>query len=218
MGLVLLTPKIKKKLDREIMDFSLFLYNYALLSRVAVNEIISRFDAFLSESFVPFIQNQMEHELKPFSTLKILNKAQFILKRNKNLFHRFSTEQLRFKFYKQERFFVPPQNSEIGNETIFVAYQFGHIDIITKPVYAAHISLPCVLSIFFSLPGVFKEIQNYVSSLSEEGNVISNIIQGELWPRKYKDTRENVFPIFLFFDEFESRNPLRSYAGEEKLG
>ena len=65
---------------------------------------------------------------------------------------------------------------------------------------------------------MFREIQNYVSSLFEEVNVISNMMQGELSSRKYKDTRENVFPIFLFFDQFESRNPLGSHAGEEKLG
>ena len=69
-----------------------------------------------------------------------------------------------------------------------------------------------------SKPGVFKEIQDYVKILANETSIVSNIMQGDLWSKKYSNGDKTVFPIFLYFDDFETRNLLGSHAGEEKLG
>uniref|UniRef100_A0ABD2VVX8 Uncharacterized protein n=1 Tax=Trichogramma kaykai TaxID=54128 RepID=A0ABD2VVX8_9HYME len=54
-----------------------------------------------------------------------------------------------------------------------------------------------------------------------EKRLLLNFVQGELLISKYKD-RYNftnyVFPIVLYFDEFETRSPLSSHAGKESLG
>ena len=55
--------------------------------------------------------------------------------------------------------------------------------------------------------------------LQREKNIISNFIQAELWTTKYKDfsERDSDFPIFVFFDDFETGR-CGSAAGEAKLG
>lgn len=36
--------------------------------------------------------------------------------------------------------------------------------------------------------------------------------------KEYADCNKIVLPLFVYYDEFETRNPLGSYAGEKKLG
>lgn len=54
--------------------------------------------------------------------------------------------------------------------------------------------------------------------LKTENTYLANVIQGELWLKKYNNLNNITIPLNLYFDEFETRNPLESRAGEEKLG
>ena len=65
---------------------------------------------------------------------------------------------------------------------------------------------------------MFKEIENHAKSVAQETIIISNIVQGTLWKTKYADfLQKNIFPIFLFFDDFEPGNALGTHAGQQKL-
>ena len=79
----------KKYLDREMVKFSLFLYNNPHLSRTGVDEDLKMFMNFVLELSVPFIQNQMETELKPLGYEQSYFKAKFILKKIKIFFKNF---------------------------------------------------------------------------------------------------------------------------------
>lgn len=208
----------KSMLDKEMMKLTLSLYNNPLLSREAVDEVLRKVNDFISRSLVPFLQSQMQHELKPIANDVTYSKAQYVLEKSKNLFVKLSTEHLRFKTLEQESWYVPPQTFEIGKEPFFVAADNGYIGVQMKPVYAAYVSLRDTLRMVLSKPGVFKEIQDYVNILAKETSIVSNIMQGDLWSKKYSNGDKTVFPIFLYFDDFETRNPLGSHAGEEKLG
>ena len=50
------------------MKFTLNLYNNPHLSRKAVDEVFIIFDAFLSQSFILYIQSQVQTELKPLTS------------------------------------------------------------------------------------------------------------------------------------------------------
>lgn len=43
------------------------------------------------------------------------------------------------------------------------------------------------------------------------------VFQGELWQRKYKNTDKTTIPLFLYEDEFETRDPLDSRSGHQKM-
>ena len=208
----------KQALDREVLKFTLSLYNNPLLSRKAVDDVLQMFNKFTSQQFVPFIQKQQETKLKPITDEKSYCKAQFILEKNKNIFQKFSTKHLRFKIYEQESLYVPPQIIEIGEESVFVITNYETITVEMKSRYAAYISFVDTLQMVLAIPGVLNEMQIYVNNLYKEETHLSNFVQGDLWKKKYKDAKKIVFPIFLYFDEFETGNPLGSHAGEEKFG
>ena len=67
---------------------------------------------------------------------------------------------------------------------------------------------------------MFDRILNYMDELSRSNDIITNVIQADLWIRKYsgKFVNEIVLPIFLFYDDLEVGNCLGSHAGNQKLG
>lgn len=77
------------------------------------------------------------------------------------------------------------------------------------------------LKLFLELPGVFDVINNYQLNIfnNENVSIMSNIVNGEIWCKiKNIFLNEIVFPIVLYFDDFETLNPLGSHAGCYKIG
>ncbi|XP_023309772.1 uncharacterized protein LOC111691352, partial [Anoplophora glabripennis] len=60
---------------------------------------------------------------------------------------------------------------------------------------------------------------SYISKNSgSEGTILSNILNGSLWEEILQSTKETTFPLFIYFDDFETCNPLGSHAGIYKVG
>lgn len=52
-----------------------------------------------------------------------------------------------------------------------------------------------------------------------DNNVRTSILQGNLWKEiKLKFSNKIVFPLYLFYDDFEPNNPLGSKSGIYKVG
>lgn len=90
--------------------------------------------------------------------------------------------------------------------------------VVMRPVYATYVPLTESLKAALSIPGTLGTILSYMDDLREDNSYLSNVIQGDLWLKKYSNSSKIIIPLQLFFDEFETRNPLGSHAGEEKLG
>ena len=76
-----------------------------------------------------------------------------------------------------------------------------------------------VLKKFFELPEVYNETIEYVKSLNSCNQVISNIIQTSFWKRKIAHFGNKiVFPLLMYFDDYENNNPLSSHKGVSKCG
>ncbi|XP_043469502.1 uncharacterized protein LOC122503625 [Leptopilina heterotoma] len=210
----------KEILDREMLKFTLKLYNNPLLSRKAVGEIIETFDDFISELFIPFLQSEIKSNLAHLQHEQSFKQVQFILENNKHTFNEFSTEHRRFKLYKDQSFYIEPEEIEIGEEAIHVIKDPENIEVKMKKVYAAHVPLKKTLENFFKIPGMFEETNEHYKKLMAEKDVISNFVQGDLWRKKYclQNEEKIVFPIGLYFDEFQTGNVLGSHALEQKFG
>ncbi|KAJ8677962.1 hypothetical protein QAD02_013749 [Eretmocerus hayati] len=87
-----------------------------------------------------------------------------------------------------------------------------------KQATAAHLSLIHTLGTFLRLPGIFQTVLEYINALKNETDVISNIIQARMWRTKYENVMKLILPLFIFYDDFESKNALGSHAGEQKFG
>ena len=84
-----------------------------------------------------------------------------------------------------------------------------------------HIPLRKTLKIFLEILGVLKDILEYVQHLSsKQPNIISNIMQANLWKSKYlkKFSEDIVLPIVVSYDELEVGNALGAHAGKNKFG
>ena len=210
----------KEKMDKEMMKFTLSLYNNPLLSRKAVDEVIETFDNLFSELLIPFIQDQMENELKPRTDKTSYYKARFILENNKHIFKKFSTEHLRLKMYKEESVYVPPEIFDVGLEPVYTIKDKENVVVQEKKVCGVHVPLKKTLEAFFKISGIFKEMKQYAEKLSADKDFLSNFIQGDLWLKKYllRNKGKIVFPFTIFFDDFEVGNTLGSHAGEKKFG
>lgn len=75
-----------------------------------------------------------------------------------------------------------------------------------------------VFKIFLEQPNVFKIITNNLKELfSTNGDIVSSLVQCNIW----KERRNNfpskiILPFLLYFDDYETNNPLGSHAGKTK--
>ena len=67
---------------------------------------------------------------------------------------------------------------------------------------------------------MYKTISNYKAQLEEKNykSLITNFIQSNLWKMKKNFNSKGVFPLFLYYDDFEAGNPLGAHAGVNKMG
>lgn len=125
-----------------------------------------------------------------------------------NIFEKFSTEDRRFTLYRNVSFFVNPNP--------YLIFKHGE-----KKVWGMHVPLRNSLKCLFELPGVYESVKRYMQTLYEETDEISNIIQGDLWKKVYKNVRfddNNIqIPCNIYSDAFETGNALGSHAGEQSL-
>jgi len=81
------------------------------------------------------------------------------------------------------------------------------------------IPLRYVLHRFLSIPGVFTAIEKYVDDCMHSFSIV-NIICTSTWLqiKQSENVNEKIYPLFIYYDEFETGNPLSSHAGIHKLG
>ena len=200
------------------MKFTLQLYTNPFLSRKAIDDVLEMFDKFLSQTFVPYIQNQMESSIKSISKACFF-KANLILESNKNILQTYSSEYQRFNAYQENYSFVLPKMFEIGEENVRVHEHDEQVNIKKSKVFAPYVPLKKTLEAAFSRLGFYDEVMKYLNILSTSSDELSNFTQAELWQKKYvpKFNGKTVLPLQLKTGEFETGNPLGSHAGEQKL-
>lgn len=77
-----------------------------------------------------------------------------------------------------------------------------------------------ITNLLFELDFI-KEIDEYINYLNQN-KCYENFMQGPLWKEKVKKVQceetDKILPIFIYFDEFETNNPLGCRKGLQKLG
>lgn len=131
------------------------------------------------------------------------------------LFKGLHTEYYRFKHLEKTHYYINPTEYIVGER--FDTVKSGVT--LPKNYTAQFIPIQKVLTNFFHLPNVLKDTLNYIEKLENE-HEITNIIQTDFWKTKIEiiSDKDIIFPIFIYFDDFECGNPLGSHAGIHKLG
>ncbi|XP_011858359.1 PREDICTED: uncharacterized protein LOC105555920, partial [Vollenhovia emeryi] len=133
----------------------------------------------------------------------------------KTLTDNFSSEYKRDKHYKDLGTYIYPQQYvlAVGN----VEFSKG----LRKQVLGTgqFIAIRHVLARFLSIPGVFVAIEKYIHDCNYLSSVL-NIVHSPTWLEisQTENINEKIYPLLLYYDEFETGNPLSSHAGIHKLG
>ena len=184
--------------QKGVIELTLSLYNEASINRSSVQLIVNKTEEF-EKLLVEFTHDKTT-----------CNKISLILNENKNPFENFSSEQLRFKMLKEYCGFQIPEKFDLGYEML---------NDVRTLVQASHIPLEYTLKSTLEIPGLFQEIKQYMRKFNEEKTVISNIVQGRAWRKKYNTvTNKTILPIIINYDDFGTGNALGSHSGEQALG
>ena len=200
------------------VQFAGELYKHPDLARKRVNDIITNASG-MFESTLSLIQNEVCSHLKQFGfNEEHLPDIQAIFQKFATPFRKMKTEKQRFSQFKNYNTFIIPENYKIGQRTEFKS---GSTETRREniPVVAQYIPVRYVLKKFFELPEVYSKTMEYINSLNSCNQIISNVIQTSFWKRKMvRFGNKIVFPLFMYFDDYENNNPLGSHKGVSKCG
>lgn len=135
-----------------------------------------------------------------------------------NPFQHLDTEYKRITHFQTTGAYVPPESYHIGSRVGKKNSKKG-VKAEMKQVTGQFIPLRYVLKKFFELPDVFKSTIQYMKDVQAESDVISNFVQCQRWKiisTKYFKNSDIVFPLIVYFDDWEPNNPLAPHS--EKIG
>lgn len=137
-------------------------------------------------------------------------------------FDPFDTEYKRFKYLSESGCLQKTIEYAIGTK-LEIKIVIGLPQISVTESKGTFVSLQDTLKSFFSIPGVFSETVLYIDSLERSDDHLSNLMQGLHWTsieNHYENHYENklVMPLLVYFDEFETCNPVGPSAGIHKQG
>ncbi|KAL1448325.1 hypothetical protein WDU94_005541 [Cyamophila willieti] len=129
-----------------------------------------------------------------------------------------STEHQRFSTFSAGGTLILPEEIVIGSRMEYSQSK----QLVQKNCTMQLVHLKPVLEQLFSLPNILTDTVQYMSSLCHSSSPIENVIQGQAWKKmqtKFKKGPNMLnFPLVLYFDDFETNNPLSSHNSIQKLG
>ena len=120
--------------------------------------------------------------------------------------------------YEEKSLFFTSVQFKVGLKHIPMMIN-DELDVVERPINAVHLPIHHTLQILFEMPGLLDMVCEYVKSLKNDKNMTSNFVQGALWKRMCNsDNDRDTYPVFYFFDEFETGNGMGSHAEKQKFG
>lgn len=193
------------------------LYSYQDIARLRTCDVVKDTSKLLQN-----IRNEIQESVLSLLDLKnrsnLEDKINDIFNSNLNILDNLNTEHKAFKTFKDLGTFIYPESVLLGYRYEYM--NANNVKILQKvPVQAEFIPLRFVLKTFFELKDVFISTIEYMHYLYENKEIVTNFIQMSLWSDYRKDfVGELVLPLILFYDDYETNNPLGSHRGIAKCG
>lgn len=208
-----------ESVNTNALHFVSKLYSKSNLTRNHVQDIVCDTTNFLSSGFLSTLKGEVVTALQNKSTcnIKDIEKKFEILE---TPFENLSTEYRRLKELEASNFLIRPMEYIISSMLTDRTDRDGNAVFVPADLTGHIIPLRHVLQQFFEMPQVLQSTLDFMSDLSKEKDIISNFIQGSLWKEKVRhfDPKDIVIPLFLYFDDYETCNPLGTSSGIHKLG
>ncbi|CAH0560966.1 unnamed protein product [Brassicogethes aeneus] len=200
------------------LKFIAKLYCKNSVARSVVQEVIEEASEIFSSIGDQMNMYMSEIFLKYNVSDEDVKKGNSLIKSISAPFQGLETEYLRLKYFETSQLFFKPTLHTIC-ELQGPRHSRGLTTHSIQPCTLQLIPVGKVLKGFLEVPGIFDQIEEYIFKMNNRDGVISSILQGNLWKNisdRFGD--RFVIPLYIYFDEFETGNPLGSRAGIHKLG
>jgi len=206
-------------LNQTLSTFLACLYANPIMPRNAVQIVVDGMETVLSEGIGVFVKSSAQKLLSESKMSKeCFGSFVNVVKDIENALNNFKTEHKRFLYFNKQGSFIEPKEIVIGQRLNKVVKRGMSI---LEPYNCTQQFIPLrnVLKNFFSVQNVLSETLDHIKTLKSDNKVIQNFIQGTYWQSRAVSHGERVvFPLFIFFDDFESGNAIGSHSGIHKLG
>uniref|UniRef100_A0A8D8Z1A7 C2H2-type domain-containing protein n=3 Tax=Cacopsylla melanoneura TaxID=428564 RepID=A0A8D8Z1A7_9HEMI len=132
-----------------------------------------------------------------------------------------NSEYKRFKIFQEQGTLIMPVEITVGTR---LDYKHCLGKTLQKQVHCTIQIIPLkdVLMRFFSMKGVLSDTIAHLRRLSNSDSPFTNITQGSVWAQMKNtfnyDPLVLQLPMIVYYDDFESNNPLGSHNVIQKLG
>lgn len=197
-----------------ILKFVAQLYNKPNISRSAVQKIIEQFQDTLQNVSDYFIQN-LKTQLP--SELHINLNNCFDIPMLKEI----SSEYRRFEYLRKCNYFISPQSFLIG-ELLDNKKKAQKTILTVRKCEGQIVLMRETLKVLLELPGFYKQLLSVLetnTSATYINKTYTSVCDGTIWTNiREHYVNKTVIPLFLYYDDFETCNPLGSAAGIHKVG
>jgi len=205
--------------NSSIIQFIASLYNNSLIPRSFVQEVVDSVKNIFYSGVICDVKRVVSNRLQSLNEdPDIINTVTSTLETIENSFNYVDTEYKRLQYFKSLGQYIPPRSFVIGQRTIEKRIN-GNIILEPALVFGQIVEIRQVLSLLFQRPNFLHLMKSHYNELMSNNIVCSNFVQGQLWKSQVSYFgNKTVFPIFIYFDDYETGNALGSHSGKNKLG
>lgn len=207
--IILLADSLESKFEHSLMTMFSNFYRNPQITRSSVQAITLEIRNFF-DLYTEIIESCVINGHLPFTSVS---------SSCRNIFKSFDSEHKRFKIFTEAGKFVAPIEMQIGSR---IEYKHVYGRTIRNVVQCTSQVIPLkqVLTHFFNMPNVLSDTVEYLNSVSMADSPIENICQGSVWLHNVEPYEPGVIhlPLIIYFDDFETNNPLGTHNVIQKLG
>ena len=203
-----------KSVEDDMFLFIAKLYSNNSITKIVANEIVDDLLKFTG-SVTALFKDQLKAKI-PMEFHKTIDECLHV-----NCLDKVNSEFKRLEYFKQSNYFIEPQEFEIGE--IDDSKNVSNSTALSKrKCFGYYIPLRFTLKLLFELPNFFKVVTNFIKQevcQKDEPRIYTSVFSGERWRTisKYFGNKI-VVPLFLYYDDFETSDPLSKAAGIYKIG
>lgn len=200
----------KIELNKLLLTFLSKLYSISSLPRTIIQTIIQLVTNLFTSEPIKIIMETIKHiSQECLSMLAVLQSC----------FEKLGTDYKRVECFKKLHTYTEPVPKTVGvsEDTKSV---HGNVEMTLKNRCSYIIPLRKSLKSFLEVPNMLDVILNYEKGVRKDNLTLRNLVNGNCWQEasKYFDKEAKNLPLTIYYDDFESGNPLGSHAGNQKIG
>lgn len=194
------------------------LYSYSDITKRRINDMLSETSNVLKQ-VMSSVGNEIYSHLETSNVdSSIISGVKNVVEAHLEQLKRIRSDHNNLKDFEKMGSLILPESYLLGERSEFKNVNGKQVQKYV-PVVAQFISARKVLKKFFEMPHMLDNTLDYIKSVNSKHNIMMNFIQGKFWKEKSASyINKTVFPLFMFFDDYENNNPLGSHKGISKTG